>query len=99
MDCLTVGLYHCVESGQIPSWRIVISVAVVVEGGSMLVVQTFLYSVLSSVCLNQYISLVIIDPNADSVCPDILDYGRLRNRSTRVRTPVALLRSLSGKYP
>ena len=23
----------------------------------------------------------------------------LRNRSTRVRTPVALLRSLSGKYP
>ena len=27
------------------------------------------------------------------------DFDGLRKRSTRVRTPVALLRSLSGKYP
>ena len=43
----------------------------------MLVVQTFLYSVLSSVCFNKYFSLVVLDPNTDSICPGILDYDRL----------------------
>ena len=33
-------------------------------------------------------------------CPrGVMVNDELRNRSTRVRTPVALLRSLSGKYP
>ena len=52
---------------------------------------TFMYSYIAKGIIIQYIMGVSSWCNGQS--------DGLRNRSTRVRTPVGLLRSLSGKYP
>ena len=55
----------------------------------------------TTVCTAETLPLSSLSTSRIGGCPRGVMVKRvgLRNRSTRVRTPVALLRSLSGKYP